>query len=123
MSSGSETQKSDSGAAAVPQVQTQQVPLHSQINAGPSLVNSGAHQSFVQQGPEARQITSQLGGSSSGSVFPYNLYQNAVLNAAMQPPASSGGFLSMLRPHQGGRRSSLTSRLRNLMSAIFYRYM
>lgn len=72
-------------------------------------------------GPEARQIGSNS-GSSSGSVFPYNVYQSAVLGSGLPQTASStGSWLSLLRPSQGGRRSSLTSRLRNIMSAIFRR--
>lgn len=76
--------------------------------------------------PEPRQIGSnmnigQLG--QQGSVFPYNMYQSAMLGGPgpgpQTPSASANSWLSLLRPSQGGRRSSLTSRLRNIMSAIF----
>lgn len=71
--------------------------------------------------PEPRQI---------GAVLPY-----AWLQSAQAPPPSTYGsslpswmgssgqsLLSILKPSMtGGRRSSLTSRLRNLMNALFYR--
>lgn len=73
--------------------------------------------------PEARQI---------GTVLPYNWYQGQ--QSIGSPPSTSWvspsawgsnagqSLLSILRPSMtGGRRSSLTSRLRNLMNAIFYR--
>lgn len=90
--------------------------------------------SSAQAGPEARQISSSpvgssslassgvsgASGSSSSSYPSYSLYQNALLNAALpQTPSSSGSWLSILRPTQGGRRASLTSRLRNIYNAIF----
>ncbi len=70
--------------------------------------------------PEPRQI---------GAVLPY-----AWLQSAQAPAPSTWGsspswmgssgqsLLSILKPSMtGGRRSSLTSRLRNLMNALFYR--
>jgi len=73
--------------------------------------------------PEARQI---------GSMLPYAWYQPSSQSSASAPSSSwsspsswssSSGqsLLSMLKPTMaGGRRSSLTSRLRNLMNALFY---
>lgn len=101
--------------------------------ASASASSSSPSASSVQAGPEARQISSSPVGSSSSGVssasgssssgsFPssYSLYQNALLNAALpQTPSTSGSWLSILRPTQGGRRASLTSRLRNIYNAIF----
>lgn len=84
-----------------------------------------ATSSIPSPGPEPRQIsaTGQNVAVPSGSVvsnYPYNMYQNAVMNGAMpQTASSSGSWLSILRPSQGGRRASLTSRLRNIVGSIF----
>lgn len=92
----------------------------SQIKSDQSAVSSSSVQS---PGPEPRQIST--GGQNAGinagaSNYPYNMYQNAVLNAAIpQTASSSGSWLSILRPSQGGRRASLTSRLRNIVGSIF----
>ena len=67
-----------------------------------------------------------VNGLQTGPVYPYNLYQNSVYgnNPSPQTPSSSGSsVLSFLRPGQGGRRSSLTSKLKSLMNAIFFRYL
>lgn len=99
-----------------------------------SVASSISSAASLPAGPEARQISTSnvvptsVGSSasspsagSSSSSFPYStLYQNALLNAALpQTPSSSGSWLSILRPSQGGRRASLTSRLRNIYNAIF----
>lgn len=109
--------------------------------APPLAVGNGlADDGKTPEKPEARQI---------GAVLPMSWYQQAANQIAQSaappsaPPASWGSsltqslgstlgstfgsgsgqsLLSLLRPTQaGGRRSSLTSRLRNLMSALFFR--
>lgn len=108
VSCGSETQKSSEVSGVVPAPQS----------SSSSVISSQSVSSAQPTGPEPRQISSSSG--SSGSSFPYSLYQNAILSSALpQTASSSGSWLSILRPSQGGRRASLTSRLRNIMNAIF----
>jgi len=86
----------------------------------------------IPSGPEARQISvkdaTAYAAQAAASYPGYaNFFQNSVLGSGLpQTAASAGSWLSLLRPSQyfntqGGRRSSLTSRLRNIMSAIFRR--
>ncbi|RWS30493.1 hypothetical protein B4U80_07454 [Leptotrombidium deliense] len=92
-------------------------------NESPAAQSVAAAPISQPSGPEPRQISSPISGSSSSAVFPYNVYQNSGYNTGYVPqtPSSTGSVLSILRPIQGGRRSSLTNRLRNLMSALFFR--
>ena len=103
VSCGSETQKSD---------------IHRQV---PSPASSSGP--IAGLSAEPRQSVNPI---QTGPVYPYNLYQNSVYanNPGPQTPSSSGSsVLSFLRPGQGGRRSSLTSKLKSLMNAIFFRYL
>jgi hypothetical protein len=113
------TADSSKAGAPISSYEVTQAAITSAAASAPvPVVSQSASQSI---GPEARQIGSNS-GPSAGSVFPYNVYQSAVLGSGLPQTASStGSWLSLLRPSQGGRRSSLTSRLRNIMSAIFRR--
>lgn len=79
----------------------------------------------IPAGPEARQAPSAAVGSTGGSpVYPYNL--NSLYASGYEPSSPPSGpsgssIMSFLRSPQGGRRNSLTSRLRNLMNSIFFR--
>ncbi|KAI1285030.1 hypothetical protein HDE_12257 [Halotydeus destructor] len=85
--------------------------------------------------PEGRQIVSKSdalnqmafgpgAGVGAGGAAPYpyaSLYQNMLSSGLPQTAVSAGSWLSMLRPSQGGRRSSLTNRLKNIMNSFFGR--
>lgn len=120
------------------------VPLATASVSAPVSSSSGSVASTASAGPESRQI---LAGnplqSGSGSAnpsfanFPFNAYNSAQfvsslnanpaslsgsLSSLNSPTGSASGnsLLSMLRPQQtGGRRSSLTNRLKNFMSSFF----
>lgn len=106
----------------------------------PAAASSVKPVAVVPKKPESRQITanaasglnsgSAVGASGMNSVYPYNMYANSLYSSGLKPSAapgsgSSGGFLSLLRPGSSGsgsgRRSSLTSRIRSLVSSIFRR--
>lgn len=100
--------------------------------SGP-VVSPPVAPSVGSSGPESRQITTGVNGqmsgvsSSLGSNYPYAaMYQNSVYGSGpkvQSAPGASGGWLSFLRPGSSGsgRRSSLTSKLRNIWSNIFKR--
>lgn len=108
-------------------------------SADPSLPNTNINEidDKIPEKPEPRQI---------GAVMPYTWLQpgqgmgQAMAQVAQSAPAISSwgssspswwsslgsgqSFLSLFKPNViGGRRSSLTSRLRNLMNALFYRWL
>lgn len=61
-------------------------------------------------------------GSTGGNWASPSSWSSSPSSSGSNSGSSSGGFLQMLRPSQiGGRRSSLTSRLKNFMNSLFYR--
>ncbi|XP_074593875.1 uncharacterized protein LOC141849450 isoform X1 [Brevipalpus obovatus] len=99
-------------------------PVAGSPNVAPSSGLSSIASAAVAPGPEARQVPSSV-GSSGPSLYPYNLYQNSLngynLEGSPSSVPSTSSMLSFLRSPQGGRRSSLTNRLRNLMNSIFFK--
>lgn len=119
--------------------------------AGPATngASSSSGLNAASAGPESRQIlagnglqTNSLSSNAANSFnnYPFNTYASgpfvASLNAnpnsmsgsfpgqagAASSSGSGGSLLNMLRPQQnGGRRSSLTNRLKNFMSSLFWK--
>lgn len=67
-------------------------------------------------------LSTLLSSSASPSLLLTNSYPSYFSPASWVNLSGGNSLFSMLKPSQiGGRRSSLTSRLRNFMNALFYR--